>query len=168
MADRYPTKIRVGGPVKRQRLAALIRAINAEGLQSDWGSCLPDITSEEELLKNVEGGHLTYCDEERAWGEFLDLEGFLVRESIPFNRWHAPRYEYDGELVQFRKGMDAPATAAANDNGVIVIEAPEIQRIRDILKTAQNMEDVRKAIVELNDLCFEADIEPLPPFEIKD
>jgi hypothetical protein len=49
-----------------------------------------------------------------------------------------------------------------------VIAAPEIQRVREILKTAQNMEDVRKAIDELNDLCFEADIEPLPPFEITD
>ena len=168
MADRYPTKIRIGGQVKRERLAALIHAINAEGLQSDWGSCLPDITSEEELLQNVEGGHLTYCDEERAWGEFVDLEGFLVRESIPFNRWHAPRYEYDGEPAQFGTGMQAPASAAVNDNEVIVINAPEIQRIRDILKNAQNMEDVRKAIDELDALCFEADIEPLPPFEITD
>jgi len=168
MADRYPTKIRIGGQVKRERLAALIHAINAEGLQSDWGSCLPDITSEEELLKNVEGGHLSLCDEERAWGEFADLEHFLVQESIPFNRWHAPRYEYDGELAQFRTGMETPATAAVNDNGVIVIEAPEIQRIRDILKNAQSMEDVRKAVDELDALCFEADIEPLPPFEIKD
>lgn len=168
MADRYPTKIRIGGPVRRGRLAALIRAINAEGLQSDWGSSLPDITSEEQLLRHIEDGCLTFCDESRAWGEFADLEHFLVQESIPFNRWHAPRYEYDGELVQFRTGMQAPAVAAANDSGVIVIEAPEIQRIRDTLKTAQNMEDVRKAMDELNELCFEADIEPLPPFEITD
>jgi hypothetical protein len=168
MADRYPTKIRIGGPVKRQRLAALIRAINAEGLQSDWGSSLPEITSEKGLLEHIEDGHLTFCDENRAWGEFADLERFLVQESIPFNRWHAPRYEYDGELAQFRTGMQAPASAAVNDNEVIVIAAPEIQRVREILKTAQNMEDVRKAIGELNDLCFEADIEPLPPFEITD
>jgi len=168
MADRYPTKIRIGGPTKRERLAALIRAIKAEGLQSDWGSSLPDITSEEQLLEHIEDGHLTYCDEERAWGEFADLEHFLVQESIPFNRWHAPRYEYDGELAQFRTGMETPATAAVNDNEDIVINAPEIQRIRDILKNAQNMEDVRKAIDELDALCFEADIEPLPPFEITD
>jgi hypothetical protein len=168
MADRYPTKIRIGGPVKRERLAALIRAINAEELQSDWGSSFPEIASGEQLLEHIEDGHLTFCDEERAWGEFADLECFLVQESIPFNRWHAPRYEYDGELAQFRTGMKTPATAAVNDNEVIVIDAPEIQRVRDILKTAQNMEDVRKAIDELNDLCFEADIEPLPPFEITD
>jgi len=168
MADRYPTKIRVGGPVKRQRLAALIRAINAEGLQSDWGSCLPEITSEEQLPKHTEAGHLTFRDEDRAWGEFADLEHFLVQESIPFNRWHAPRYEYDGEPAQFGTGMQAPASAAVNDNEVIVINAPEIQRIRDILKNAQSMEDIRKAIDELDDLCFEADIEPLPPFEITD
>ena len=168
MADRYPTKIRIGGPVKRERLAALIRTINAEGLQSDWGSCLPDITSEEELLKNVEGGHLTYCDEERAWGEFPDLEQFLVENGIPFNRSHSPRYEYDGELAQFRTGMKTPATAAVNDNEVIVIEAPEIQRIRDILKSARNQSDVQRVIDELDNLCLEADIEPLPPFEITD
>jgi len=168
MADRYPTKIRIGGPVRRKAVPALIRAINAEELQSDWGSCLPDITSEEQLLEQVEDGHLTFCDEERAWGEFADLERFLVQESIPFNRWHAPRYEYDGELVQFRTGMQAPASAAVSDNEVVVINAPEIQRIREILKNAQNMEDVRKAIDELNELCLEADIEPLPPFEITD
>ena len=166
MADRFPTQIRIGGQVNRAIIPELLGAINAEGLQSDWGSCLPDITSEEQLLEHMEDGHLTFRDEERAWGEFADLEQFLVENGIPFNRSHCPRYEYDGELVQFRTGMEAPAVAAANDSGVIVIEAPEIQRIRDILKTAQNMEDVRKAMDELNELCFEADIEPLPAFEI--
>ena len=168
MAERFPTQIHIGGKVERAIIPALIDAINTEELQSDWGIGLPVLRSDKELLERLEDGHLSFFHEERAWGEFPDLEQFLVENDIPFNRSHSPRYEYDGELAQFRTGMQAPATAAVNDSEVIVISAPEIQRIREILKNAQNMEDVRKARDELNELCFEADIEPLPPFEIKD
>jgi len=168
MAERFPTHISIGGKVERAIIPALIDAINTEELQSDWGIGLPVLRSDKELLERLEDGHLSFFHEERAWGEFPDLEQFLVENGIPFNRSHSPRYEYDGELVQFRKGMETPASAVVNDNGTIMVEAQEIQRVRDILKNAQEMEDVRKAIDELNTLCLEADIEPLPPFEITD
>jgi len=168
MADRFPTRIHIGGRVKRAIIPALIDAINTEELQSDWGIELPVLRSGEELLERLEGGHLSFFHEERAWGEFPDLEGFLVENGIPFNRSHNPRYEYSGEIVQFRTGMEAPAVAAANDNGDIIIEAAEVQRIRDMLKSARNQSDVQRVIDELDNLCLEADIEPLPAFEIVD
>lgn len=168
MSDRFPTQIEIGGNVKRTIIPALLAAINAEGLQDTWGNGLPVLTSERELLERSEGGQLVFFDEERAWGEFVDLEQFLVKHKVPFNRSHSPRYEYSGELVQFRAGMDAPEVAASNDSGTVVIEAPEIQRIRDMLKNARSQDDIQKAVDELNALCLEADIEPLPPFEITD
>ena len=168
MSDRFPTQIRIGGAVKREVIPSLIDAINTEGLQDIWGNTLPTIKSEESLLEHVEEGHLIFRDDDRSWGEFPELEEFLVEKKIAFNRYHSPRYETSGELVQFRPGMDAPVSALANDSAVILIEAQDVQRIRDMLRTSDWPEDTVKIMKELDDLCFEADIAPLPVLEIID
>ena len=154
--------------MKREVIPSLIDAVNNENLQDVWGNGIQTMGSESELLKYVEEGHLTFRDDDRAWGEFLELEQFLVQEKIAFNRYHSPRYEVSGELVQFRPGMDAPVSALANDSAVILVEAQDVQRIRDMLKASDWPEDTVKIMKELDDLCFEADITPLPAFELVD
>ena len=168
MSDRFPTQIQIGGNVSRNLLPALMKAINEEQLQNAWGNGIQPIATEEQLLDCIEDDHLYLCDDERAWGEFTDLERFLVEKKIAFDRSHGPRYEYSGELVLFRPGMEAPACAICNDSGTLLVEIEEVQKARDMLKACHTLPETQEVVAALDALCAEADIEPLPPFEIVD
>jgi len=167
MADRFTAEIRIGGKVKRARIPALIQAINAEQLQQEWGKALPEITTEDQLLSHRnEKGVLWFCNEEQAWGQFEDLEEFLRESGIPFNRGHDPRYDSDGELALFRPGMKEPRYCVADASGALMVAVEKIQNIRDLLKRNPAKTGVQRALRKLNALCEDADIEPLPEFEI--
>lgn len=168
MADHFPTRIFIGGPVKRSLIPQLIQVINVEDLQDEWGRSFLPLKSEDELLKYTHKGHLYFCDEERLWGAFELLEKFLVEKEIPFDRSHSPRYETSGEIVQFRKGMKSPAPSMTDATCTILVYVTEVQKIRDRLKCSQTKKNILKIIKELDNLCSDADIEPLPKFEIVD
>jgi len=168
MSDRFPTQIEIGGRLKRSLLPGLMKVINEEGLQNVWGNGIQPITTEAELLQCVEDKHLYLCDDERSWGEFPDLERFLVENDIAFDRSHSPRYECSGELVRFRPGMEAPISAIYSGSGTILVEVEEVRKIRDMLKECRALGDTKEVITALDVLCAEADIEALAPFEIVD
>jgi hypothetical protein len=169
MADRFPTVIRLGGEVSRALLPDLIAAINSEDLEANYGVPLPRIKREEQLHEYLEpnSGALVFYDENRAWGGFDDLEEFLFERSIPFDRQHAGRYEYSGELVQFRPGMAGPQCAEVNDSGQIVVLAKEVQSVRDLLKN-DGVAALAQALEKLNACCIDIDVAPLPKFQIVD
>ena len=167
MADRFATQISIGGKVKRTLVPALIEAINAEQLQRDWGSDLPEIQNEEELLSHKnEKGVLWFCYDERAWGRFEDLEEFLRKRRIPYDRRHEPRYEYDGELALFRPEKKGVRYCAVDASGALIVPVEGIQRVRDLLKRKPSKTSIKQALRDLNSLCEDADVEPLPAFEI--
>ena len=168
MSDRFPVVIHIGGAVRRSVVKELIQFINSEVLQQDYGTPLPRIDSEEELLKYKEKGALVFYDDERAWGCFEDLEAFLVKRRIPFDRHQSPRYEYLGELVQYRQGMKWPQTAITGDDWNILVQACEVQEIRNMLRKSQSAGTARRALKKLNALCVDLDVEPLPEFQIID
>jgi len=169
MSDRFPTQITIGGKIKKALLPHLIDRINRQQLQPEYRSDLPPIESETHLLqyKNREG-LLFFCREEQSWGRFADLEKFLVEKGIAFDRHHSPRYEYPGELAQFRTGMRAPQVGIADDDGALLIDVFSLQEIRDMLKKDKSKKGIQRVLREMNRLCLDADVKPLEPFEIVD
>ena len=169
MSEAFPTEIRLGCAVRRERVPALIRAINAAELQDEWGSPIVEIESEAELLAySNEEGLLWFCHIEQRWGTFEDLEAFLVEEKIAFDRRHEPVYEYNGELVQYRPGFEQPVVTEANASAKAVVQVSELKEIRDRLKLCQTMDDIREATERLNALCASEDVPPLQPFRVID
>lgn len=168
MSDRFPTRIQIGGQVKRGLLPGLIKTINAEGLHSAWDAPLETITTEEELLRCVEESRLQFYDDAKAWGEFAELEFFLAENQIPFDRSHGPHYEISGEIARFRPVMESPACGLCDDSGTILVEIETVREARNQLKACRTLEDTQKVIQALDELCALDDIEPLPVFEIVD
>ena len=169
MSDRFYTVIYIGGKVRPPLLQELITVINNEELKSQNDMTLSQINSEEELLQCKEkNGALKFYDERRAWGCFEDLEAFLVKYQIPFDRHHSPYDEYNGELAQYRSGMKSPQTAVASDSCEILVYAADVQKIRDMLRRCKSPQTVHRALNELNVLCEDLDVSPLPGFRIID
>ena len=169
MSETFPTEIWLGCAVRRERVPALIRAINAAELQDEWGSPIVEIETEAELLEyRNEEGLLWFCHIEQRWGTFEDLEAFLVEQKIAFDRRHEPVYEYSGELVQYRPDFDSPLVTEANSGGNAVVQVIELKEIRDTLTKCQTMDDVAATIERLSALCSSEDVPPLEPFRVTD
>lgn len=81
MADRVTAQITIGGTLPASAVPALIEAIQAEGLstQYDGTPFEPD-----EL---VNGEALTLCAYEVPWGVFRDLELFCRNHRLAYSRW---------------------------------------------------------------------------------
>jgi hypothetical protein len=169
MAERFPTEISIGGTIKKEQIQALIDQINSEDLQHNWGSYCDRIETEEDLLKHKnDEGILWFCTESQVWGEFPDLEAFLVEQNISFNRHHSPRYEYHGELLQFRAGMETPSIATADSDLVLMVDVSVVAGIRDKMRADKSAVGITDSLKELDALCVDFDIPELPPFEIVD
>ena len=48
---------------------------------------------------------LHLCNVEASWGEFGELEEFLVRRKISFRRRSEAKYEHDACVIEFRPGI---------------------------------------------------------------
>lgn len=81
MADRVTAQITIGGTIAASAVPALIEAIHAEGLSTEYDGAPfePD-----EL---VDGEALTLCAHEVAWGVFRDLELFCRTHRLAYSRW---------------------------------------------------------------------------------
>jgi hypothetical protein len=128
MGEQIAAELKVGGPVPRQLIPALCRLIGAAGVGLDWGESNFAPATEADLLEAVEteGGQglLVLRDDEASWGKFPGLETFLRRHDIAFDRHSSPKYEYDGELVHCRPGMeDTQFTATDDGEGFVPLEA---------------------------------------------
>jgi hypothetical protein len=121
MADSMPAEIHIGGPVPAGLVDHLIATIKEEGIYLDWeGTSFDAETAADLLALAKDGGEpavLRLMDAEAVCGEFDDLESFLVKHGVGFDRWSDARFEYDAELVQFRPGMAEPHRCTTNSNG---------------------------------------------------
>lgn len=172
MSECFAAHIYIGGQVPKTLVPGLIEAICSEGLRSeDWSSPVGEMSSEKDLLSYVDrNGYLHFTDPERNWGHFDDLEAFLEKNGIAFNRSAEPKFEYSGELVQFRTGMKNPVTSVCDDQENILVETYKVKAIRDslesALKTAKVVQEAGTILQMLNDLCADADITELQKFEL--
>jgi hypothetical protein len=122
-------------------------------------------TTAEELLAELKRHNtetLDVGDDEARYGEFDELEPFLIRHGIAFDRRTDAKYEYDGVLVQFRPGMEEPHVGTATQDGEPVVPKTDLEPIRDHLRAGR----WREAKAQFDELL--TDIPPLAPLRIVD
>jgi len=169
MADRFATHIHIGGKLPRALVPKLIEVLNEESLYRDWGEPISTLKSESDLIEcRDDTGTLFFCHEEQPWGRFEGLERFLIRHNIPFDRSHAPRYEYCGELAQYRPGMKEPLVCPTDDEGAPMIEAREVQNLRELIRRSKPDQAIARATRKLDFLLKPLDLPPLEKFEVVD
>src|SRR5438094_5639318 len=102
MADHTSAVIWIGGPIPKALVPARCNVITAQGVSLDWDDLVElQVQAELESALN-EKGHLQFTDPEARYGEFEELEAFLERHGISYDRHSSAKYEHDAELVRYR------------------------------------------------------------------
>lgn len=165
MADYMAAEIWIGGSIPKKLVRKLCDAIAGEGAALEWGDARFEPTAGKDLadaVRDVEGVPLFWlCYERARYGKFSELELFLEKHGIPFDRASEGTCEFDPDLVQFRPGMPFPLTFATNRARQRVVERKEVQAILAILERGV----IRAALKGFKDIVGE-DVPPLPPFTI--
>ena len=109
MSDRMAAEIWIGGGVPKRLVPQLCGAICSEGTSLGWDEALFAPGNAAELLeacRDQDGVRLLHlCNVEACWGEFGELEEFLVQRRIGFRRRSEARYEHDAQIIEFRPGI---------------------------------------------------------------
>lgn len=144
MSDRYPAQIRIGGQVSRTAKSksypdetvfeALLGAIAASGVSSEYGDAPVEPNAENALLDLVEDGWLRLCDDQAVNGEIPELEEFCREEGIPYNRNCCAYGGYPGEDVTWLPGMKKPLTILETDDGHEQVDGAEVRRALVLLR----------------------------------
>jgi hypothetical protein len=177
MADRMACEIWIGGTITAalaEGLCAVIRDMNAS---LEWGGGVFAPGSVKELLDANDDGHLHLYDDDRAWGEFEDLEEFLREHKIPYDRQTASRYEYDAEEAIYRPGIGMEVNPT-NGSGNPVVEVaaikPVVQSLRALCKHAKSGKGDKASVLRraerLQKLLrskLPREMPPLDPFTIR-
>jgi hypothetical protein len=129
MADHFPGEIHIGGPIPRAVLRKLICAAVNEGVSIE-GYGGPD-ASDDDLQKAFQEGSIVrlYADQAR-YGMFADLEGFLVKRRIHFDRFSEAFCEFSAEAVFYRGGEEA-IILPADQSGHLLLRFEDIVGILD-------------------------------------
>lgn len=97
MADYFYGQMTIGGRIPKELIPQLQQKLEAEGLLADgW-------FPQGNLGFYLQDGLLVFEDSDARYGGFEDLEKFLKEHGIEFNRWSDSKYEFDCELVTFRR-----------------------------------------------------------------
>ncbi len=118
MGMHFLGEITIGGPIPRELQPELVKLLDHAGV-------LPD---GDDLRKYLDKGHLFFRDAEASYGCFRTLEDFLQAHDIEFDRWSDGTYEYDPEMVTFRRGGE-PRTWPTDRDGQRVVRACEVQKL---------------------------------------
>ena len=158
MADHFPGEIHIGGPIPRAALRKLIRAAVDEDVSLE-GYGGPDADAED-LRKAFQEGTIVrlYADQAR-YGMFADLEGFLVKRRIHFDRSSEAFCEYNAEVVRYRGGKEA-VVLPADQNGNVLLCREDIAAVLDdaLLDASAKVEAIRR-------LVSPPETEPLAPIQ---
>jgi hypothetical protein len=118
MGMHFLGEITIGGPIPKEHLPELLKLLDHAGVLTDGN----------DLRKYLDKGHLFFRDAEASYGCFRTLEDFLQAHDIEFNRWSDGTYEYEPEMVTFRKGGE-PRTWPTDRDGQRVVRASEVQKL---------------------------------------
>src|SRR5437870_810723 len=119
MSDRFPALLEIGGSISRPLLLDLLTRIQAAGLRWNWCEDEVAANTPEELLEELrqhDSEVLSVGDDEALGGMFESLEEFLVEQGVAFDRHSDAKYEYDGEIVFYRPGMERPGCCLATQD----------------------------------------------------
>lgn len=137
MSDYIAAYIRIGGAVPQRLVDPLCKAIAQQHLSLDWGDARFVPTGAEDLLDvrtNVYGADvLQLYNDDAPWGEFMDLEKFLVENGIGFDRFHEAKFDTNARLTQFRPGGKR-VDFNTSVEGHVVVPLRDVQHLRDELQ----------------------------------
>ena len=107
-----------------------------------------------------DSGMKTYFDEQASYGQFEELEGYLVESCLPFDRNSAAYFEHEAGMLVFRPAAvgfeKIHTTLACTDLGP-VIQVSNIQEMLDDNEGAEDVFEKLKELVEKNDPISLAD-----------
>jgi hypothetical protein len=163
MADNFWGEIEIGGPVPRSIVPRLLEFARepATGYTADelTTANLPRLFKEFDAAT----GYLHLEDPDARYGQFEDLETFLLETSIGYNRRSDGKYEFTPEEARFRPGMDGPTFRLMSHEHAPLVDLHEVEQARQLLEAGC----VSKALAKLREVIG-PDVPELPPLEILD
>ena len=177
MSERRAAEIWIGGTIQPELVNELCAAIRGEQLSLAWGDAVFEPRDADELLEGLGGldgvDVLYFCDDRAAWGQFAELEEFLRKRGLPYDRRTGASDCYDGAIAQFCPGQKLAETTT-NANGYPVADADAVEKAWQVLTKAQQAleqgKSVRSQLGRATKLLAGAlppDLPPLPPFAIQ-
>ncbi|RPI61964.1 MAG: hypothetical protein EHM48_04855, partial [Planctomycetaceae bacterium] len=129
MADRFPGDITIGGSIPRRLLDQLAEMLASENVSIDWQYAL-DKAAVLVAIEDAAAGDQTvrFTNDEATGGQFEELEQWLTRHGIDFDRHSDARYEYDGQNV-YGRGRKNPVFMESNQSGYDMVSADEIRKV---------------------------------------
>jgi hypothetical protein len=118
MSDYLAAQITLGGCISRALVPRLCKLIDQAGLMLDWEEPFAPQSAEELLAarRTIDGEWLLQLsDDDAPYGAFCDLEAFLVKHEIPFDRQSDAGHGYDGRLVTYRPDTGLTPWLASSD-----------------------------------------------------
>jgi hypothetical protein len=176
MSERRAAEIWIGGIIQPELVHELCAAIRGEQLSLAWGDAVFEPRDADELLEGLGGLDgvevLYFCDDRAACGQFAELEEFLRKRRLPYDRRSGASDCYDGALAQYRPGRKLTETTT-NANGYPVVDADAVEQALILLTKAQQSlkrgKCVRSQLGRATKLLAGAlppDLPRLPPFAI--
>lgn len=177
MSDRIPCEIRIGGTTSNGLATELCDVIDNSCVSLEWGGGQFGPRDISDLQKAVDGDYLCLYDDERAWGEFDDLEEFLRDHEVPYDRLTDGKYEYDPEIAKYRPGLGL-SVIMTNKAGNPVVEVASLQPVLkaidalfDYLANNDGVTDAVNGYLQgieyLAKGALPPDVPPLEPFTIE-
>jgi hypothetical protein len=179
MSDRFPGEITVGGTISKKLCEEFCWELNlAGGEVGGFGSPTRKqfFRNWRDVTDNLgDDGLLRLSNDEAAYGMFEELEEFLVKHGIAFDRRSEAGYGYDAENVSFRPGMKKPVVCFADQGGNPMVPIgdlkPLVGSLRRLVKVPPaTVKEWRKAIevvCKRLDRVLPPDVPPLTKLEIK-
>ncbi len=128
MAEYSAVHITIGGAIPAELVPQLCEVISQERLALENEGSLFEPSSAEELLaaRQLVAGQLVLqlSDDEVSYGEFPELEAFLVLYKIPFDRRTEASYSYPPYCVFYRPASGAQDWRSTNDGSLLVEAGP--------------------------------------------
>jgi len=110
MADRFPTRVNIGGPVTIEQLKEIVSEASGCGLGHEWERCYSETILWEKTMRIIDEAkgrmsELEFSDHEVAYEGEGPLADRLIKMGIPFNVDTGARYEYGATMSWWRPGM---------------------------------------------------------------
>lgn len=161
MADYFWGEIEIGGPVPLRLVQGLLSAIG----QVDRGRTGTPFTATDPatLLEQLDEdtGYLHLTNEQARYGQFEELEEFLQKHGIGYDRRSSGKHEFTPEEARFRPGMKGTVVRLMTHDELPVVDWLKVDEARQLLQAGK----VEAASAKLRDVLG-PDVPKLAPFEI--
>lgn len=175
MADRFATQIEIGGTftLTDQNVEEFENFVSLlQSIAPNWGEktyYLPDITDIDETIN--QNSFIYGCDDQKSGGEFEDIEIACQELGLSYDRRTDPKYEYDGESVYWRPGMENSHLCLCNADGNNYLLEENVTAAmkeelfnEELLDLSERISNFEKRIKTM----LNGGVEPLEPFVLID